>query len=136
MTISLIISILTVTARVRKNTRGNNVCSTSTGFALICLNSYEGQIPTRVAEDDAQWFNFLKYYAMVIEDGSLVYKADDLRMIREVIFRKETNGLDSSEGFPFNIIWDITLKDDRQLSWLLTPGWKLLGTLIVEGPAS
>jgi hypothetical protein len=109
--------------------------------ALLYLDTFRAELlsflenndlPILLASDDGEWFNFLKYYAAVIEDCSLIYKADDLKMVKQLTFRKENNGLDGSQGLPFNLVWDITLKDGREFSWPLTPNWKLLGTFLYD----
>ena len=84
-------------------------------------------LPAGIAEDDKEWFNFLQYYANVIEDCSLVYKSNDLRMIQQMTFRKDEA---SGEALPFNIVWDITLKDGRIMTWNLHPNWKLVGSTV------
>jgi len=89
-------------------------------------------LPTAIADDDAQWFKFLNHYSGVIEDCSLIYKADDLRIVRQITFRKERNGLDASQWCPFNIIWEILLKDGRLLTWPMNPNRKLVGTRVFE----
>jgi hypothetical protein len=89
-------------------------------------------LPASIAEDDKKWFNFLAQYAHVIEDCSLVYKSDDLRMVTEMTFRKEG---ESGGALPFNVVWDLKLKDGRTLSWNLHPNWKLVGSIMTERPA-
>lgn len=73
-------------------------------------------LPTRICEDDERWHEFLKYYAGVIEDGSLSCRASDqsLKCVKEVIFTK--GRIVSGHYLPFGLSWTIVLRDGKKLT--------------------
>jgi hypothetical protein len=73
-------------------------------------------LPTGMCDEDQRWYDFLKYYAGVIEDGSLSCRAksESLKLIREVTF---TKGRPTADTFiPFSFSWIIALRDGRKLT--------------------
>jgi hypothetical protein len=77
-------------------------------------------LPTAVCDEDARWNEFLTHYAGVIEDGSLscnAKKADKLKLVREVVFKKGRVAAASEEfRLPFRVTWTIILHDGQELS--------------------
>jgi hypothetical protein len=72
--------------------------------------------PQRFCDEDVRWYEFLKNYAGVIEDGSLSCneKADTLKLISGVRF---TKGKPTADAYiPFSFSWEIALQDGRTLS--------------------
>lgn len=79
------------------------------------LRTYD--LPTTVCDDDLHWHKFLTHYAGVIEDGSLSCQAKTQRLnnVKEVIFSKGRKR--PSDAFvPFDLVWDIVLRDGRTMS--------------------
>jgi len=73
------------------------------------------ELPMTVCEDK-HWYQFLKYYAGIVEDGSLSCDTNDkLKHITQVNFSK---GRDRAEGsiFPFDLRWEITMIDGRTMT--------------------
>ena len=79
------------------------------------LKSYD--LPTAVCDEDPRWHEFLKQYAGIIEDGSLSCqdKTGRLKLVREVIFTKSRSKT-SGTYIPFDLSWNIVLKDRRTLT--------------------
>jgi hypothetical protein len=73
-------------------------------------------LPTVLCDEDKRWYDFLRHYAGVIEDGSLSCSAknETLKLIREVTF---TKGRPTADTFiPFRFSWIIALRDGRKLT--------------------
>ncbi len=108
---------------------------------LFYLDSFRAQfkefltqhnLPTGLCDEDEQWLKFLTAYAGVIEDGSLIYKGEDLKMVSAVRFTKAPAKPGPDARIPFTIQWTIILTDGRELEFLLHPNWKLLGSIMTE----
>jgi len=77
------------------------------------LNRFD--VPAAICDDDAQWWEFLKHYSGVIEDGSLECKGEGLKLVDRVIFRK--GGRTPTESYiPFDLVWEIVLLDGTSLT--------------------
>jgi hypothetical protein len=71
-------------------------------------------IPTEICDEESKWSQFIAAYSGVIEDGSLKYKADaPLKFISEVKFTK--GRAISNSDLPFEMSWEIRLRDGRKL---------------------
>jgi hypothetical protein len=75
-------------------------------------------LPTSVCDEQDRWQEFVRYYAGVIEDGSLSCsaKGQKLQNVKEVVFTKG-RATRAREGFlPFRLQWTINLHDGRSLN--------------------
>ena len=74
-------------------------------------------LPLSLCELDAVWYEFVKAYSCVIEDGTLStkpYKEDELGAVRSVAFTKGQE-LTPDDHVSLIVVWTIELKDDRTL---------------------
>lgn len=81
------------------------------------------QLPTRICDDDAWWNSFIHAYAGVIEDGSLSYKGEGLKRVLGTKFTKGRT-VDNAD-LPFELNWEIFLKDGRRLEMTIQKNSKL-----------
>jgi hypothetical protein len=73
-------------------------------------------LPTALCDEDERWHDFLRYYARVIEDGSLSCqsKTQRLKHVSEVIIKKgKPRTVD--DYAPFDLSWHIVLLDGRSM---------------------
>ena len=91
---------------------------------FIFLESFRNQLanffaaydlPTDLCRNNDRWYEFLKHYAGVIEDGSLSCQAKDgdFKLLRGVSFTKGPARRDAH--IPFSLTWKIFLKDGKTL---------------------
>lgn len=72
-------------------------------------------LPTRLCDNDQEWYPFIAAYAGVIQDGALsAAKTDELKAVEKVTFTKG-KALSDRHHVPFAIRWNIHLKDGRIL---------------------
>jgi len=76
-----------------------------------CLASEK--LPTKLCDEDRQWFAFIQAYAGVIDEGELVCDGAGFPNIQRLVFTKgrPLTGAD----LPFEVDWDIVLKDGQPL---------------------
>ena len=72
-------------------------------------------LPVTLCDDDGTWFAFVAAYASVIEDGQLAIKgkANALKAISKVVFKKGGRPLIASPQMQFVIEWNVHFEDGR-----------------------
>jgi hypothetical protein len=70
-------------------------------------------LPTDLTDDGDRWNEFVRNYAGVIEDGSLVCHARNhtLRHVKQVTFTKGGDKVGAFGQLPFNMRWGVALHD-------------------------
>lgn len=86
-------------------------------FAQL-LKAY--QLPTGICDEKPRWYEFLKHYASVIEDGSLSLspkaKTNPLKQIKQVVFTKGRVAAPEENFYiPFGLVWTIVLLNGKEL---------------------
>lgn len=93
---------------------------------LLSLSSLRSQlrafcltkgIRTDLADDEVRWNEFVRHYAGVIEDGSLMIRSQDhgLRHVKHVRFTKGGAARGEFAQIPFDMMWHIALLDGRAI---------------------
>ncbi|MGA2205265.1 MAG: hypothetical protein ABSG10_00900 [Terracidiphilus sp.] len=80
-------------------------------------------LPTALCDEDKRWHDFLRYYARVIEDGTLCcgakvkhgVKVKRLRFVEKIIVEKG-RPRPTNNSAPFDLAWHIVLLDGRALT--------------------
>jgi len=74
-------------------------------------------LPTDLTTDVDQWTGFVRHYAGVIEDGSLICRAKEhgLKHVQQVMFTKGRDAVGGFAQIPFDMMWCISLSDGRSL---------------------
>lgn len=95
---------------------------------FVCLQTFRSQLssfpkshslPSDLCYDNPKWLSFLEHYAAVVEQGALSIdpnrkaKAITLDAVDKIVFRKGQKALGKKSHLPFEIQWDIFLKDGR-----------------------
>lgn len=104
----------------------NNIAQESEMFReFVFLETFRDQLkqfflayglPTGMCDEDQRWYDFLRHYAGVIQDGSLSCSArtESLRVISEITF---TKGRPTADTFiPFRFCWIIGLRDGGNMT--------------------
>ena len=72
-------------------------------------------VRTDLTDNDARWNEFVKHYAGVIEEGSLVYRAQGLKHVKQVTFTKSRDATgELAQMMPFDMRWRVALVDGRR----------------------
>lgn len=74
-------------------------------------------LPTSLCDEDNRWHDFLRYYARVIEDGSLCCQANIQRLkYVEKVTVERAGSRPSSDSSTLDLSWRIALLDRRSLT--------------------
>ena len=92
---------------------------------FVLMNTFRNQfieflkgygLPTVICEQESRWYEFLKHYAGIIEDGSLSCRSsDEFKFVREVVFAKGRDRVGEAY-IPFDLSWRIGLRDGRTMT--------------------
>lgn len=74
-------------------------------------------LPLDLTDDSDQWNDFVKHYAGVIEDGSLICQAKTpvLKHVKQVTFTKGRDAIGEFAQIPFDMVWCVELLDGRSI---------------------
>jgi hypothetical protein len=95
--------------------------------ALLHLDSFRWQLksvlesytlPTDVCRSRYRWLSFVKAYSGVIQDGSLVYKGRDMKVIKSLTFISITQSVGDSQ--PATVEWKAELKNGNTFTFSMT----------------
>lgn len=80
------------------------------------LSSYG--LPTGICDNEGEWREFLKYYAGVIEDGSIACEGEGrgLGLVKKVVFSKGRPATTPGGSLPFDLQWEILLTSGKTLT--------------------